>query len=67
MRKVETSKVIEPCELPKEIKESLEIGEREEAEARDKLVRGGVIEPGQKLTLPARLILGLRTRRKSTY
>jgi len=41
--------------------------EKEEAEARDKLIRDGVIEPGEKLTLPATLILGMRERSKSTY
>lgn len=54
--------------LQERISEIRARSEREEAEARDKLVRQGVIEPGQKLTLPATLILGMvEARRKSTY
>lgn len=59
--------VFVPGEVPKIIKESLDRSKRENAEAQDKLIQQGIIEPGQELILPARLVLGLAERKNSTY
>ena len=55
-------------EMMERIEEGRARSKKEEAEARDRLIREGVIKPGQKLTLPATLIEGMRKLRgNSTY
>jgi len=56
-----------PGEIIRTIEENLARGRREEAEARNELIRDGVIEPGQELKLPATLTLGMRKRAKAIY
>ena len=66
-RDVSEEKIEHYLEFEKKQAERRAESEREEEEARVKLIALGVIKPGEKLTLPATLILGMRERSKFTY
>ena len=58
---------IRPGQIQEIIENSLAESKRRNAEARDRLVQKGVIQPGQELTLPASFVEALTKRKQARY